>query len=158
MPCSNSVSGGRSLSRSDTLPNSVSVPVRMTSALALPLTTWVPIDSALVRWPSGVSAGKHRDRFLYRIGLARQGRFIDEEIFGFQDQTVSGDDISGVQNDDVSGDNLFDGNFLGASIAKYRSLDLHDGEQLFHCFGCAVLLPKPEKAAYEDNGEDDESV
>ena len=113
MPCSKSVSCGRSLSRSDTLPNSVSLPVRITSALALPLTTWVPIHSALVRWPSGVSADKHRDRFLYRVGFTRQGCFIDKKIFGFLHQTVSGDDISGVQNDDISGDNLFDGNFLG---------------------------------------------
>ena len=55
MPRSNSVSSGRSFSRSETLPNSVFLPVPMTIALALPLTTWVPIQSALDRLPSGVS-------------------------------------------------------------------------------------------------------
>ena len=101
---------------------------------------------------------QHADRFLYRVGFTRQGCFIDKKIFGFLDQTVSGDDIAGIQNDDISGDNLFDGNFFGASITKHGSFDLHDGQQLLHGIGCAVLLPKPEKAAYEDNGENDESV
>ncbi len=56
MPRSKSVSSGRSFSRSDTLPNSVRLPVATTSAFALPLMTCVPIQSALVRWARGVSA------------------------------------------------------------------------------------------------------
>src|SRR4030042_1914185 len=59
-PCSNSVSGGLSFSRSETFPNSVSFPVRMTTAFVLSLTTWVPIKSEFVRWLSGVSIAKHR--------------------------------------------------------------------------------------------------
>ena len=57
MPCSKSVSSGLSFNRSDTLPNSVVLPVPTTSAVAVPLTTWVPIQSALDRCPRGVSAG-----------------------------------------------------------------------------------------------------
>ena len=73
-------------------------------------------------------------------------------------QTVSRDDISSVQNGDVSGDNFFDGNFFGASITKHRSLDLHDGEQFLHCVGGTVLLPIPEQAACQDNGQNNISV
>ena len=116
------------------------------------------MKSVFVRWPSGVSAGSTPTDFSTGIGFTRQGCLIDKEIFGFQDQTVSGDDIAGIQNDDIAGDNLFDGNFFGASIAKHRRFDLHDGQQLLHGIGCAPLLPEPEKAAYEDNCEDDESV
>ena len=58
MPRSNSVSSGRSFRRSETLPNSVCEPVTTTSALAVPLTTCVPIHSALVRAASGVSAAR----------------------------------------------------------------------------------------------------
>ena len=101
---------------------------------------------------------EHPNRFFYRVGFTRQGCFIDKKIFGFQNQTVSGDDISGVQDDDISGDNLFDRNFFGASITKHRRLDLHDGEQLLHGVGCTALLPKPEQAAYEDNGQNNESI
>ena len=54
-PCSNSVSGARSLSRSATLPNSVPVPVRTTTATALPLTTCVPMKSVFARWPRAES-------------------------------------------------------------------------------------------------------
>ena len=130
----------------------------MTSAFALPLTTWVPIQRAFVRWPSGVSAGKHGDRFFYRESFTRQHGFIDEKIFGFLNQTVSGDDIAGIQDDDVSGDNLFDRNFFGASIAKHGSFDLHDGKQFLHRIGCTALLPKPEKTTDEDNGQNDKSI
>ena len=91
-------------------------------------------------------------------GGLSQGCFINREIFRFINQTVTRDDIAGVQNDDISGNNLFDWNFMGASITKHGSVNLHHGQQLFHCAGCAALLPKPEKAAYEDNGENDESV
>ena len=69
----------------------------------------------------------YADRFLYRIGFTRQRCFIDKEIFGFLDQTISGDDIAGVQNDDISGNNLFDGNFCWTSVTKHRSFNLHDG-------------------------------
>jgi hypothetical protein len=58
MPRSNSVSGGRYLSRSDTLPNSVAFPVRTTSTSAEPLMTCVPMNSELVRFASDVSAGR----------------------------------------------------------------------------------------------------
>ena len=73
-------------------------------------------------------------------------------------QRVSRDDIPGIQYDDISRHNRFDWNFLGASITKHRSLNLHHGQQLLHGVVCAVLLPKPEQAAYEDNGENNESV
>src|SRR2546422_4705732 len=55
MPRSKSVSGGLSFSLSDSLPHSVSLPVLMTSAFPLPLTTCVPIQRAFVRRPIGVS-------------------------------------------------------------------------------------------------------
>ncbi len=56
-PRSNSVSGGRNFSRSEILPNSASFPVKTTTAVALPLITWVPMNRLLVRLLSGVSTG-----------------------------------------------------------------------------------------------------
>ena len=81
---------------------------------------------------------QHRNRFFYRESFPRQHGFIDEKIFGFLNQTVSGDDIAGIQDDDISGDNLFDWNIFGGSITKHGSFDLHDGKQLsprrwLHC-------------------------
>src|SRR5512132_1136353 len=78
MPCSKSVSCGLSLSRSDTWPNSVSLPVRITTALPLPLTTWVrstgslsadPVVSLLTRPPPLFLRGK-----FHPSGLLHQRR------------------------------------------------------------------------------------
>ena len=57
MPRSKSVSGGRSWRRSEILPNSLSLPMATTSAVALPETTWVPRKTKFVRLASGVAAG-----------------------------------------------------------------------------------------------------
>ena len=46
--------------------------------------------------------------------FTRQSGFINKKIFGFLDQTVSGD-------------NLFNGNLLENSITKHGCLNLHDG-------------------------------
>ena len=56
-PCSNSVSGALSFRLSETLPNSVSLPVRTITAFALPLTTCAPINRVFLRLARGVSAG-----------------------------------------------------------------------------------------------------
>ena len=101
---------------------------------------------------------QHADRFLRGVGFTGQGSFIDKEILGFVDQAISRDEISGVQDDDIARHDLFDRNVLGLSVAKRGGLDLHHGQQLLHGAGCAVLLPEAEKAAGEDDGENDEGV
>src|SRR6266852_5756747 len=45
---------------------------------------------------------------LGREGFARQGSFINEEIFGFHDEAIPRDDISCAQYNDISRYNLFD--------------------------------------------------
>ena len=56
-PRSNPVSGCLCSSRSEILPNSVSGPVRTTTAVANPLMTLVPRKTEFTRWPSGVGSG-----------------------------------------------------------------------------------------------------
>ena len=64
----------------------------------------------------------------------------------------------GVQDDDIARHDLFDRNLLELAVAQHRRLDLHDGQQLLHGVGRAPLLPEPEQAAREDDGQDDEGV
>ena len=57
-PRSNSVSGALRASWAETWPNSVLMPVRTTTAAAVPLTTWVPMNKVLVRLLRGRSGAK----------------------------------------------------------------------------------------------------
>ena len=126
----------------------------------VPLTTCVPMKSVLVRWPSGVVrrgsvAGCLRDR----IGLAGQGRFVDEQVLRLQDQAVAGRCSAGGQDDDVArARSPRPGSPSRAPSRSAVGLRLHDGEQLLDRVGRPALLPESEQAAGQDDRQDDRGV
>ena len=157
-PRSNSVSGGLSFNCAETWPNSVAAPVRTTTALAAPLTTWVPMNRVLVRLARARVRRQDAGLFLHREGLAGEGRFVHEQVLGLQDEAIAGDDVPGVEDHHVAGHHLLHGNFLGLALTPHRGLDLDDGQELGHGVGGAPLLPETQQAAHQQDGQDDEGV
>ncbi len=110
-----------------------------------------PLTQGCLRWQQG-------RRLFHRECFPREHGFVDEQIFGFQNQPVAGNDIAGVQDDDIARHDLFDRHFPGASITQNRRFDPHDGKEFLHGVRGAALLPEPEQAADEDDKQNDAGV
>ncbi len=158
MPRSKLVSTGAVASRSATRPNSVLAPVRTTTAVPEPLTTWVPMNSAFRRWPIGAPAPVVPGDFVDRIGLAGQGRLVHEQGPRLDDAAVAGDDVTGVELDHVTGDDRLQRDLGHGPVAEHFGVDAHHGHQVLDGSARAPLLPEPEEAAEHDDGQDDHRI
>ena len=87
---------------------------------------------------------------IHGIGFSGQGCLVDKEVFGFDDQTVAGNNISGVQYDDITGHHFLDRYVHGGPIAKYCYPDLYNGKEFLNGVGCSPFLPETEQSTDQD--------
>ncbi len=102
MPRSNSVSGGRSVSRCAMAPNSVDEPVLTTRQRAVPLRTFVPRETQLVRLARPGGRRDDAGPLLNRKAFAGQDRLADEAVRRVENDAVGRDEAAGREQHDVA--------------------------------------------------------
>ena len=95
-------------------------PVARTSALAVPLTTELPMNTRLAGKAVSCAACDGRRRRLFgRIGFAGEKRFVDVKIAGFDQPGIGGHEIAGGEKNDVAGNDLRRGDVDRLAVAKH---------------------------------------
>ena len=103
MPTANAVGGGGFCNELAIEPNCALRPVANTSALAVPLTTELPMNTRLGGMTvSDAGADDHRLLFR-RIGLAGKQCLIDKKVTGFDQTSVRRDEIARAKQNDIAG-------------------------------------------------------
>ena len=112
MPRSNSVSGGRRLSRSAIWPNTVALPVCTINTCAVPLRTLVPMNTQLVR-SARLAFGRDSARLLlHREGFAGEHGLVDKEVVGFEHNAIGRDQAARGEQHHIARHHLFGGQHL----------------------------------------------
>ena len=160
MPIAKAVGGGGFRSALAIEPSWALRPVARTSALAVPLTTELPMKTRLggKRGLARGRAGRRRCVLFGRVGLAGEERFIDIEIARFDQPAIGGHEIAGREKNDVAGHDLRRGNVDRLSIAK-RFGGKRDllAQPLGGVLGLA-LLRHVENYGHQHNGGDDDEA
>jgi len=131
--------------------------VRTTTAVAVPLTTWVPIQSALDRRASGVSAGSKAAAFstgnVSPVSMASSTNRSLDSRSSPSPGTISPAFRMTTSPGTISSTGLS----LELPSRRTAALIPHDGKEFLHGVRCAALLPEPEQAADEDDEQNDEA-
>ena len=158
IPRSNSVSGGRSVSRCAMAPNSVAGPVATTRHRAMPLRTLVPRNTQFVRAPSPRGLIDRSWLLLDGKALAGQHRFAHEEVRGLEDDRISRHKTAGREKHDIAGHHLLRWYRLGVPIAQHAGPHMQAGAQRPGDRLRAVLPGVPNAHGRHDDRHDDRRI
>ncbi len=106
----------------------------------------------------GGIGGQRARTFLNRIGFTGQQCLFDEEIAGFQHQTVSGNHIARREYDEVAGDDFDHRHIQRLAVADHPGPHRYRVAQAFRRLTGAVFLDEIQRDAEQHHHRDDEKV